>query len=129
MHAMARVRLFVFAVLALALALGGGVEPARAAGKEAARSPSQDAYLTAEQRRIEDYYVIRVARITGVGESQVRAAMPDEKRITATVGRLLEVLEKHLGRALSDAQRAEIMAVDAERKQALARVRAGAVQR
>jgi hypothetical protein len=94
-----------------------------------ALSPSQNAYLTAEQRRIEDYYVTRVARIAGVGESQVRAALPDEKRITATVARLLEVLEKHLGHPLSEGQRAEIMAVDAERRESLARVRAGASQR
>lgn len=115
-------------LLALALALGGA-GPVLAGGREAALSPSQNAYLTAEQRRIEDYYVTRVARIAGVGEQQVRAAMPDEKRITATVARLLEVLEKHLGHPLSDAQRAEIMAVDADRRQALARVRAGASQR
>lgn len=110
-------------LLALVLALGVG--PALA-GREAALSPSQNAYLAAEQRRIEDYYVTRVARIAGVGEARVRAALPDDKRITATVGRLLEVLEKHLGHPLSEAQRAEIMAVDAERRESLVRVRAGA---
>jgi hypothetical protein len=116
-------------LLLLLLALAAGVGPVSAGGKAVALSPSQNAYLTAEQRRIEDYYVTRVARIAGVGESQVRAALPDEKRITATVARLLEVLEKHLGHPLSEGQRAEIMAVDAERRESLARVRAGASQR
>lgn len=122
-----------FLLLALALALllmlGGGAGSVFAGGKERALSPSQQAYLSAEQRRIEEYYVTRVARIAGVSEQQVRAALPDDKRITATVGRLLEALERHLGQPLSDAQRAEIMAVDTERRQALARVRAGASQR
>lgn len=92
-------------------------------------SPSQAAFLKAENKRIEDYFVSRVANIVQVSPERVRQAMPDERRITVTVSRLMAVLERDLGQGLSDAQRAAIMAADDERRQALARVREGASRR
>jgi predicted pyridoxine 5'-phosphate oxidase superfamily flavin-nucleotide-binding protein len=121
----------VAAILAAVLVLPWGVAPALAQprGQPPALSPSQAAFLKAESRRIEDQFVARVARIVGIDAEQVRVAMPDERRITAAVSRLVAALEHDLGRALSDQQKAAIHAADAERRAALARVREGAWQR
>lgn len=122
---------FVAAILAAVLALPWGAAPvlAQPRGQPPALSPSQAAFLKAESRRIEDHFVERVARIVGIDPEQVRMAMPDERRITVAVSRLVAALERDRGRALSDEQKAAIHASDADRRAALARVREGASQR
>jgi len=92
-------------------------------------SPSQAAFLQAENKRIEDSFVSRVARIVGISAEQVRRAMPDERRITVAVSRLVAALEMDLGQALSDEQKALILEADEERRAALVRVRQGASRR
>jgi hypothetical protein len=121
----------VAAIVAAVLALPGAAAPALAQprGQPPVLSPSQAAFLKAESRRIEDQFVERVARIVGVDPAQVRAAMPEERRITVAVSRLVDALERDLGRALSDEQKAAIHAADEARRAALARVREGAAQR
>lgn len=117
--------LFRLRLIALALLLALPV----AGHAQGALSPSQAAFLKAENKRIEDYFVARVARIVGVSSEQVRRAMPDERRITVAASRLISALEQDLGRSLDESQRAAIIEADNERKRALARVREGASQR
>lgn len=81
-------------------------------------NPSQAAYLTAENRRIEDRFVTQVAAIAKTSPERVRAAMPDDRRITTTVSRLLMALEQDLGRPLDASQRAAIIDADEARKRA-----------
>ncbi|WP_211163509.1 hypothetical protein [Azoarcus taiwanensis] len=119
-------RLSLLAVLvAGALALA----PLPAPAQQQVLSPSQAAFLKAENRRIEDYFVLQVSRIVGIQPEQVRRAMPDERRITVAVSRLISALEMDLGRPLTDEQTAAIIAADEERRAALVRVREGAVLR
>ena len=99
------------------------------AQQQQALSPSQAAFLKAENRRIEDYFVLQVSRIVGIEPERVRRAMPDERRITVAVSRLISALEMDLGRPLTDDQTAAIVAADEERLAALVRVREGAVLR
>ncbi len=115
------------AVLLLACLLWQGSALAQPTG--GMLSPSQAAFLQAENKRIEDYFVSQVARIVGVPPEQVRRAMPDERRITAAVSRLISALERDLGRSLSEVEQSQIHAADAERLAALARVREGASRR
>lgn len=119
-------RLSLLAVLwAGALALA----PLPASAQQQALSPSQAAFLKAENRRIEDYFVLQVSRIVGIQPEQVRRAMPDERRITVAVSRLISALEMVLGHRLTDEQTAAIVAADEERRAALIRVREGAALR
>ena len=113
------------AVLALSMWIWSMVASAQGGGL----SPSQAAFLRAENRRIEDYFVSQVARAVGVDPERVRRAMPDEGRITVTVSRLIPMLEQDLGAPLSEEQRAAILRADEERRAALARVREGAARR
>lgn len=92
-------------------------------------SPSQAAFLQAENKRIEDYFVSQVASIVGISAERVRRAMPDERRITVAVSRLIAALEMDLGQALSDEQTSLILQADEERRAALVRVRQGASRR
>lgn len=92
-------------------------------------SPSQAAFLKAESRRIEDTFVARVAVIVRTQPERVRQAMPDERRITVAVSRLIAALEQDLGVSLTDEQKAAILEADEYRKQSLGRVREGASQR
>ncbi|MGL1835013.1 hypothetical protein ACKVEX_15595 [Rhodocyclaceae bacterium SMB388] len=96
---------------------------------QGALSPSQAAFVRAENKRVEDYFVARVARIVAVRPEQVRRAMPDERRITVAVSRLIAALEMDLGRPLSPEQQALIREADEDRLAALARIRGGASQR
>lgn len=114
---------------AVALSLAATTAIAQPRGQAPGLSPSQAAFLKAESRRIDDQFVARVARIVGIHPDRVRAAMPDERRITAAVSRLVAALERDLGQPLSAEQTAAIDAADAERRAALARVREGAGQR
>lgn len=100
-----------------------------ATAQQQALSPSQAAFLKAENRRIEDYFVLQVSRIVGIQPERVRRAMPDERRITVAVSRLISALEMDLGRSLTEEQTAAIVAADEERRAALLRVREGAVLR
>lgn len=115
----------------LAVVLLGGLAPAAFAQPPGAGalSPSQAAYMQAENRRIEDHFVSKVARITGTTPQRVRKALPDERRITAGVSRLVTALEMDLGQTLGEEQKAAIVTADEERKQALVRVREGASRR
>lgn len=92
-------------------------------------NPAQAAYLTAESRRIEDRFVAQVAAIAGTSAERVRAAMPDERRITTTVSRLVMALEQDLGRPLDASQRAAIFDADEARKNANIAAREGAARR
>lgn len=92
-------------------------------------SPSQAAFLQAENKRIEDYFVTNVARLVGISDERVRRSMPDERRITVAVERLIAALEMDLGQALSEEQKALIRTADEARRAALVRVRQGASQR
>ena len=96
---------------------------------QGALSPSQAAFVTAENKRVEDYFVARVAQIVAVRPEQVRRAMPDERRITVAVSRLIAALEMDLGQPLSPEQQALIREADEERLAALARIREGASRR
>lgn len=123
-----RSRRVVLAALALAL-FGQGVPMLAWAESGAALSPAQAAFLRAESKRIEDNFVARVAAIVAVSPDRVRRAMPDERRITSTVARLISALEQDLGAPLGDGQRAAIKDADQARLGALARVREGASRR
>lgn len=92
-------------------------------------NPAQAAYLTAENRRIEDRFVAQVAAIAKTSPERVRAAMPDERRITTTVSRLVMALEQDLGRPLDASQRAAIIDADEARKNARVAAREGAARR
>lgn len=107
----------LFACAGPALAQGAG---------QTSLSPSQAAFLKAESRRIEDTFVARVAAIVRTQPERVRQAMPDERRITVAVSRLITALERDLGVSLTDEQKAAILEADDYRKQSLARVREGA---
>lgn len=107
----------LFASAAQVLAQGAG---------QPSLSPSQAAFLKAESRRIEDTFIARVAVIVRTQPERVRQAMPDERRITVAVSRLIAALERDLGVSLTDAQKAAILEADDYRKQSLARVREGA---
>lgn len=91
-----------------------------------AMNPAETAFVAAASRRIEDHFVLEVARITGTTPKQVRKAMPDEHRITSTAMRLIAALEVELGAPLSAEQQAEILEADRMRKQALAQAREAA---
>ncbi len=112
--------------VAASLALFALPAPAQPGAPGGALSPSQAAYMQAENRRIEDWFVANVARIAETTPERVRRAMPDERRITVAVSRLITALEMDLGRPLSEEQKTAIVAADDERKQALVRVREGA---
>lgn len=92
-------------------------------------NPAQAAHLTAENRRIEDRFVAEVAAIARTSPERVRAAMPDERRITTTVSRLVMALEQDLGRPLDASQRAAIIDADEVRKNARIAAREGAARR
>lgn len=113
----------------LLFAAGASVLAVAQAPDGAPLSPSQSAFLSAENRRIEEYFIERVAHIVTMDPARVRAAMPGERRITVAVARLVVALERDLGRPLSEAQKAAIHAADEERRAALVRVREGAWQR
>ncbi len=100
-----------------------------AAHAQGALTPAQSAWAKAESRNVEDRFVAEVAAIVGVPAARVREAMPDERRITATVARLLAALEQDLGEPLGEAQKAAIHAADERRKRELAAVGARAAQR
>ena len=102
---------------------------ALAAQGEALLSPAQAAFLRDQNQRIEDYFVAQVAQIVQLSPAQVRRALPDQRRITASVARLIAVLEHDLGMRLTPDQHAAILAADQQRLAALARVREGAAQR
>ncbi|HRQ58516.1 MAG TPA: hypothetical protein PLN31_13960 [Azoarcus taiwanensis] len=116
-------------LLAVLVAGALALAPLPAPAQQQVLSPSQAAFLKAENRRIEDYFVLQVSRIVGIQPEQVRRAMPDERRITVAVSRLISALEMDLGRPLTDEQTAAIIAADEERRAALVRVREGAVLR
>lgn len=116
------------AVLAVAMCFFAMPVVAQAAA-QGSLSPSQAAFLQAENKRIEDYFVTNVARIVGIDGERVRRAMPDERRITVAVSRLIAALEMDLGQALSDEQKSLILEADEERRAALVRVRQGASRR
>lgn len=92
-------------------------------------SPSQAAFVQAESRRIEDYFVRQVAHIVDIEPARVRRAMPDERRITVAVSRLIAALELDLGQPLGEAQIDAIVAADRARLAALQRLREGAAAR
>lgn len=94
-----------------------------------AQTPAQAAFLKAETRRIEDQFVRRVIDITRLPESQVRAAMPAEGRITDPAARVVGAIEKQLGETLSDEQKQAVARADEERRSALAAARAAAKNR
>ncbi len=125
---MRRTFLALAGVVLVQWAIGAGTAFGQPAGP-GGLSPSQAAFLKAENRRIEDHFVARVARIVGSRPAQVRQAMPDERRITVTVERLISALEHDLGRSLTDAEKEAIATADDERRQSLARVREGASRR
>ena len=83
-------------------------------------TPVQLAYLKAETKKANDSFVKQVAKATGTTEAQVRRALPDEKRITDRLLRLISALEKDLKRPLTDEEKASITAAEDERKKALA---------
>lgn len=119
-------RMLLFAALACCAAAAPVMAQPTVQG---ALSPSQAAFVTAENKRVEDYFVARVAQIVAIRPEQVRRAMPDERRITEAVSRLIAALEMDLGRSLSPGQQALIREADEERRAALARIREGASQR
>lgn len=114
-----------FAAWLLVLLASALPAPGQAQGQPSL-SPSQAAFLKAESRRIEDTFVARVAVIVRTQPERVRQAMPDERRITVAVSRLIAALERDLGASLTDEQKAAILEADDDRKQSLARVREGA---
>ena len=85
-----------------------------------ALTPVQLAYLKAETKKANDSFVKQVAKTTGTTEAQVRRALPDEKRITDRLLRLISALEKDLKRPLTDEEKAAITIAEDERKKALA---------
>ncbi len=122
---MRAILLAVIALVLFATFAAAGTAAGRAPG-EAALSPSQAAFLKAESRRIEDNFVARVAAIARTEPERVRRALPDERRITVAVPRLIAALERDLGAPLSDEQKAAIFEADAYRRDSLARIREGA---
>ena len=82
-------------------------------------TPVQAAFIQAETRRIEESFVQKVMSITGARREQVLRAIPAKGRLTDRLARIYSSLERDLGAALSDEQRALIFAADGERKQAL----------
>ncbi len=111
----------------LAAALLGGA--ATLACAQPTLTPAQAAYVKAESRGVEDRFVAEVAGVVGVSVERVRSAMPDERRITVAVERLMAALEKDLGRPLDAAQEAAIRAADERRRRELAALRSRAMQR
>lgn len=93
---------------------------AQSPGAQQALTPVQLAYLKAETKKANDSFVKQVAKTTGTTEAQVRRALPDEKRITDRLSRLISALEKDLKRPLTDEEKSSITAAEDERKKALA---------
>jgi flagellar motility protein MotE (MotC chaperone) len=81
-----------------------------------AMTPVQLAYIKAETKKANDNFIKQVAKLAGATEAQVRRALPDEKRITERIPRLIAALEKDLKQALSDEQKTAIQAAEDERK-------------
>lgn len=106
------------------LALANPSAPANAATP--ALSPVQLAFLKAETKKANDLFVQRVAKIARASEAQVARALPDEKRITDRIARLISALEKDLKRTLSDDDKAAIAAAEEERKESLIAAREAA---
>ncbi|THF64071.1 hypothetical protein E6C76_13350 [Pseudothauera nasutitermitis] len=87
-------------------------------------TPAQAAYAKAASRNVEERFIAEVAGVVGLGHARVRAAMPEERRITAVGTRLIAALEQDLGRALSEEQKRAILDADERRKAALSAVNA-----
>ncbi|QID18923.1 hypothetical protein G3580_15620 [Nitrogeniibacter mangrovi] len=115
----------ILAVLIGASVLGAG--PLQAAGP--LLSPAGIAYMKAEEHRIDRQFATRAAQLGGVPVSVVLDGMPRGPRITDTGQRIIQVIERHTGGALSRDVRAGIQAADDERKAALARAREEAARR
>ena len=92
-------------------------------------SPAGIAYMKAEQNRIDRQFATRAAQVAGVPESVVHKGMPQGPRITDTGRRVIQAIEQHTGKALSDAQREQIQVADDERKSAISRAREEAERR
>lgn len=112
-----------FFTAALAACLLGLAMPAPA------QTPAQSAYLKAESARIQQAYVRQIARVTGMGDAQIRRAVPAEGRITDPAARVIAALEKERGEPLPETLRQAIVQADLERKSALAAARETARQR
>ncbi len=84
-----------------------------------APTPAQLAFVKAETKKASDQFVKQVAKASGATEPQVRRALPNEKRITERIPRLISALEKDLKRALTDEQKAAIQSAEDERKKAI----------
>ena len=82
-------------------------------------TPVQLAFLKAETKKANDAFVKQAAQAAGVSEAQVSRALPDEKRITDRMVRLISALEKDLRRPLTDEQKAAITSAEDARKKAL----------
>lgn len=104
--------------IAVALLLAAHL-PAQAQPLPAAHTPAQLAYIKSETRKANDHFVKQVAKITGATEPAVRRALPDEKRITDRVTRLVSALEKDLQKPLDEGQKAAIVAAEDERRVAV----------
>ncbi len=91
-----------------------------------AQTPAQTTFLKAETRRIEDQFVRRVMDITRLPESEVRAAMPAEGRISDPAARVVAAIGQRRGQPLTDEQKQAIAQADEERRNALVSARAAA---
>jgi flagellar motility protein MotE (MotC chaperone) len=107
-------KVLVGALLAVAM-----LTPVAAQQAPAARTPVQLAYLKSETKKANEAFIKQVAKATGAGESLVRRALPDEKRITDRLARLVSALEKDLKRPLTEDEKSAIAAAEDVRKKAI----------
>jgi flagellar motility protein MotE (MotC chaperone) len=110
----------------LSLALAYGLAPAQ---PTAPLSPAELAFVKAETQKANQAFIKKVADALKVPQAQVGRALPDEKRITDRIARLIEALEKDMKRALTEEEKAAIQAADEERKKSIAKARGGAAQK
>jgi hypothetical protein len=111
-------------ILLTLLALVCAVPPLQAA--DAPLNPAQTAYLRSEAQKAEEAFVREVAKALSTSPELVRKAMPAPGRITDPVAHLQQALPRDLKRALSDEEKAAIVAADQRRLKTLLAAQAAA---
>jgi len=106
-------------LLGLGLAWALTLPAAAQAPKPVVLTPVQAAYLKTETKKANEAFIKQVAKTAGASEPQVRRALPDEKRITDRMARLVSALEQDLKRSLSEEEKATISAAEEARKKSI----------
>ncbi len=91
--------------------------------------PAQAAYLKGEVKRAQERFVTQAAAISGVPAAKIREWVPTDGRDVPPKLSVIQALERARGKALSDEERARIVAADQERFDTIAQARVEASRR